>query len=175
MDGILSWWDGVELWLSGLGFVFQGFNLLPRMSLQDNVALPLVYAGVDRETRQAKARELLAKVGLGKYAESLPNRISGGQQQRVAIARALMMDPAVLLFDEPTAALDPEITKEVADIIRKLGETGITQVVVTHEVEFARRVATQLIYLEQGEIVEMGPASHFAAPQTRRFAEFLQH
>jgi arginine transport system ATP-binding protein len=131
--------------------------------------------GQSRQEAADKAGYLLAQLRLSDKRDAWPLSLSGGQQQRVAIARALMMDPAVLLFDEPTAALDPEITKEVADIIRKLGDTGITQVVVTHEVEFARRVATQVIYLEQGQIVEMGDAKRFAEPQTQRFAEFLQH
>lgn len=159
-----------------VGMVFQQYHLWPHLNVLDNLLeAPMKVLGMNRSEAADKAGYLLAQLKLADKRTAWPLSLSGGQQQRVAIARALMMDPAVLLFDEPTAALDPEITKEVADIIRKLGETGITQVVVTHEVEFARRVATQLIYLEQGEIVEMGPASHFAAPQTRRFAEFLQH
>ncbi|MFC3912697.1 ATP-binding cassette domain-containing protein [Pseudaeromonas sharmana] len=159
-----------------VGMVFQQYHLWPHLSVMENLLeAPMKVLGLSRSEARDKAGYLLAQLKLAEKCDAWPLSLSGGQQQRVAIARALMMDPAVLLFDEPTAALDPEITKEVADIIRKLGDTGITQVVVTHEVEFARRVATQLIYLEQGEIVEMGPASHFAQPQTRRFAEFLQH
>ena len=135
-----------------LGFVFQGFNLLPRMSLQDNVALPLVYAGVDRETRQAKARELLAKVGLGKYAESLPSRISGGQQQRVAIARALVNQPRLILADEPTGNLDSHTSEEIMRLFEELNGEGITIVLVTHEPEIAAHCKRQVRFLD-GQIV----------------------
>ena len=135
-----------------LGFVFQGFNLLPRMSLQDNVALPLVYAGVDRETRQAKARELLAKVGLGKYAESLPNRISGGQQQRVAIARALVNQPRLILADEPTGNLDSHTSEEIMHLFEELNGEGITIVLVTHEPDIAAHCKRQVRFLD-GQIV----------------------
>ena len=135
-----------------LGFVFQGFNLLPRMSLQDNVALPLVYAGVDREARQAKARELLAKVGLGKYAESLPNRISGGQQQRVAIARALVNQPRLILADEPTGNLDSHTSEEIMRLFEELNGEGITIVLVTHEPDIAAHCKRQVRFLD-GQIV----------------------
>ncbi len=135
-----------------LGFVFQGFNLLPRMSLQDNVALPLVYAGLDRETRQARARELLAKVGLGKYAESLPNRISGGQQQRVAIARALVNTPRLILADEPTGNLDSHTSEEIMRLFEELNGEGITIVLVTHEPDIAAHCKRQVRFLD-GQIV----------------------
>ncbi len=135
-----------------LGFVFQGFNLLPRMSLQDNVALPLVYAGVDRETRRTKARELLTKVGLGKYAESLPNRISGGQQQRVAIARALVNEPRLILADEPTGNLDSHTSEEIMRLFEELNSEGITIVLVTHEPDIAAHCKRQVRFLD-GQIV----------------------
>ena len=135
-----------------LGFVFQGFNLLPRMSLQDNVALPLVYAGDDKETRRAKARELLGKVGLGQYAESLPNRISGGQQQRVAIARALVNSPRLILADEPTGNLDSHTSEEIMRLFGKLNAEGITIVLVTHENDIAAHAKRQVKFLD-GEIV----------------------
>jgi putative ABC transport system ATP-binding protein len=135
-----------------LGFVFQGFNLLPRMSLQDNVALPLVYAGVDRDTRREKARELLAKVGLGKYAESLPNRISGGQQQRVAIARALVNSPHLILADEPTGNLDSHTSEEIMRLFEELNGEGITIVLVTHEPDIAAHCKRQVRFLD-GQIV----------------------
>ena len=135
-----------------LGFVFQGFNLLPRMSLQDNVALPLVYAGVDREKRQAKAREMLAKVGLGKYAESLPNRISGGQQQRVAIARALVNDPSLILADEPTGNLDSHTSEEIMRLFKELNDEGITIVLVTHEPDIAAHCKRQVRFRD-GQLV----------------------
>ena len=135
-----------------LGFVFQGFNLLPRMSLQDNVALPLVYAGADKEARRAKARELLGKVGLGQYAESLPNRISGGQQQRVAIARALVNSPRLILADEPTGNLDSHTSEEIMRLFGKLNAEGITIVLVTHENDIAAHAKRQVKFLD-GEIV----------------------
>ncbi len=135
-----------------LGFVFQGFNLLPRMSLQDNVALPLVYAGLDRETRRERARALLAKVGLGQYAESLPNRISGGQQQRVAIARALVNRPRLILADEPTGNLDSHTSEEIMRLFEALNDEGITIVLVTHEPDIAAHCKRQVRFLD-GQIV----------------------
>ena len=135
-----------------LGFVFQGFNLLPRMSLQDNVALPLVYAAVDKESRRAAAREMLDKVGLGKYAESLPNRISGGQQQRVAIARALVNKPRLILADEPTGNLDSHTSEEIMRLFSDLNAEGITIVLVTHEADVAAHAKRQVRFLD-GEIV----------------------
>ena len=135
-----------------LGFVFQGFNLLPRMSLQDNVALPLVYAGIDRETRRARARELLTRVGLGKYAESLPSRISGGQQQRVAIARALVNKPHLILADEPTGNLDSHTSEEIMRLFGELNAEGITIVLVTHEPDIAEHCKRQVRFLD-GQIV----------------------
>ena len=135
-----------------LGFVFQGFNLLPRMSLQDNVALPLVYAGVDKETRRAAAREMLDKVGLGKYADSLPSRISGGQQQRVAIARALVNKPHLILADEPTGNLDSHTSEEIMALFGELNREGITVVLVTHEPDIAAHAKRQVRFLD-GHIV----------------------
>ncbi len=135
-----------------LGFVFQGFNLLPRMSLQDNVALPLVYAGLDKETRRAKARELLDRVGLSKYAESLPNRISGGQQQRVAIARALVNEPRLILADEPTGNLDSHTSEEIMRLFDELNADGITIVLVTHEQDIAAHAKRQVRFLD-GQLV----------------------
>ncbi len=135
-----------------LGFVFQGFNLLPRMSLQDNVALPLVYAAVDKESRRAAAREMLDKVGLGKYAESLPNRISGGQQQRVAIARALVNKPRLILADEPTGNLDSHTSEEIMALFGELNHEGITVVIVTHEPDIAAHARRQVRFLD-GHIV----------------------
>lgn len=131
-----------------LGFVFQGFNLLPRMTLQDNVALPLVYAGVDKETRRARASALLERVGLGKYAQSLPNRISGGQQQRVAIARALVNQPRLILADEPTGNLDSHTSEEIMRLFAELNEDGITIVLVTHEPDIAAHARRQVRFLD---------------------------
>lgn len=127
-----------------LGFVFQGFNLLPRMSLQDNVALPLVYAGVDKASRRARARVLLERVGLGQYADSLPNRISGGQQQRVAIARALVNQPRLILADEPTGNLDSQTSEDIMALFDSLNRDGITIVLVTHELDIAQHARRQV-------------------------------
>lgn len=135
-----------------LGFVFQGFNLLPRMSLVDNVALPLVYAGVDKETRRARARVLLERVGLAAYADSLPNRISGGQQQRVAIARALVNQPGLILADEPTGNLDSHTSEEIMRLFGELNADGITIVLVTHEPDIAEHARRQVRFLD-GHIV----------------------
>jgi putative ABC transport system ATP-binding protein len=140
-----------------LGFVFQGFNLMARSSLEDNVALPLVYAGVSRSDRNLRAREMLAKVGLEGYARSLPNRISGGQQQRVAIARALVGQPAVVLADEPTGNLDSTTSAEIMRLFERLNhEEGVTLIVVTHEQDIAAW-AKRLVVLKDGLIQYDGP------------------
>ncbi len=135
-----------------LGFVFQGFNLLPRMSLADNVALPLVYAGLGREARRARAQALLDKVGVGRYADSLPARISGGQQQRVAIARALVNAPRVLLADEPTGNLDSHTSEEIMRLFGELNAEGLTVVLVTHEADVAAHARRQVRFRD-GRIV----------------------
>ncbi len=141
-----------------VGMVFQQYNLWPHLTVMENlIEAPVKLLGMSKAAAMEKGGYLLAQLQLADKRDAWPARLSGGQQQRVAIARTLMMDPQVLLFDEPTAALDPEITKEVAEIIRNLGQTGITQVVVTHEVEFARKVASQVIYLEKGRIIEAAP------------------
>jgi putative ABC transport system ATP-binding protein len=139
-----------------IGFVFQGFNLLPRMSLEDNVALPLVYAGVDVASRRARAREMLERVGLGGYASSLPNRISGGQQQRVAIARALVNRPRLILADEPTGNLDSHTSEEIMALFDALNREGITIVLVTHEQDIAQHAKRQVRFLD-GRIVSDAP------------------
>jgi len=135
-----------------LGFVFQGFNLLPRMSLLDNVALPLVYAGAGRDERRAAARAVLDKVGLGQYADSLPSRISGGQQQRVAVARALVNKPRLILADEPTGNLDSHTSEEIMALFGELNREGITIVLVTHESDIAAHARRQVRFLD-GQIV----------------------
>jgi putative ABC transport system ATP-binding protein len=127
-----------------IGFVFQGFNLLPRINLEDNVALPLVYANVDKAERQSRARQQLAKVGLDRYARSLPNHISGGQQQRVAIARALVSSPALILADEPTGNLDSGTSEEIMALFEALNREGITIVIVTHEADVAAHAKRQV-------------------------------
>ena len=144
-----------------IGFVFQGFNLLPRATVAENVALPLVYAGIGRETRERKAMDLLAKVDLAAFAHSTPNRISGGQQQRVAIARAMINDPRLILADEPTGNLDMKTSHEVMDVFTRLNEDGITIVLVTHESDIAA-YAKRLIRFVDGRIIHDGAASRGA-------------
>ncbi len=136
-----------------IGFVFQGFNLLARSNLLDNVALPLVYAGIGKTERHAKARKLLEKVGLGKYLDSLPNQISGGQQQRVAIARALINQPRLILADEPTGNLDSVTSEEIMELFDELNHDGITIVLVTHEQNIAEHASRQIRFLD-GRIVQ---------------------
>ncbi len=147
-----------------IGFVFQGFNLLPRANLEDNVGLPLIYSGTGRAARTARAREMLAKVGLGQYGRSLPNQISGGQQQRVAIARALINHPKLILADEPTGNLDTHTSGEIMALFSELNQRdGITIVLVTHEPDIAT-YAQRLVRLSDGRIIYDGPVEH-AAPQ----------
>ena len=161
---------------SHVGMVFQHFELFPHLSIIDNLTLAQVKVlNRDKASARKKGLKLLERVGLAAHAEKYPAQLSGGQQQRVAIARALMMEPAVLLFDEPTAALDPEITAQIVSIIRELAETNITQVIVTHEVEVARKTASRVVYMENGYIVEQGDASCFANPQTDAFKNYLSH
>ena len=146
-----------------IGFVFQGFNLLPRMSLEDNVALPLVYSGIEREVRQAKAREMLARVGLGNYAKSLPSRISGGQQQRVAIARALVNSPRLILADEPTGNLDSQTSEEIMALFETLNQEGITIVLVTHENDIAAHAGRQVRFLDGHIVSDLATQAHASA------------
>ncbi|WP_019933156.1 ATP-binding cassette domain-containing protein [Oceanimonas smirnovii] len=165
-----------QLLRSKVGMVFQQYHLWPHLTVEQNLLeAPCKVLGMSKAEAQQKAVQLLTQLKLADKRHAWPGALSGGQQQRVAIARALMMNPDVLLFDEPTAALDPEITKEVAEIILQLRKTGITQVIVTHEVNFARRVATRVAYLEQGKLVEYGDAGLLDHPQTQRLAEFLTH
>jgi len=146
-----------------IGFVFQGFNLLPRMNLQDNVALPLVYAGSDRETRRARARTLLDRVGLAAYADSLPSRISGGQQQRVAIARALVNQPSLILADEPTGNLDSHTSEEIMALFGELNREGITIVLVTHENDIAAHAGRQVRFLDGHIVSDVATPTHGVA------------
>lgn len=159
-----------------VGMVFQQYNLWPHLTVIENlIEAPKKVLGLDDATAKTQALDLLKRLRLEKFADRFPLHLSGGQQQRVAIARALMMKPQVLLFDEPTAALDPEITAQVVGIIKELQQTGITQVIVTHEVAVARKVATKVVYMEQGYIVEMGDASCFENPKTEQFKQYLSH
>jgi putative ABC transport system ATP-binding protein len=145
-----------------IGFVFQGFNLLPRMSLLENVALPLIYSGVKREERKHRAHEMLTKVGLEKYCDSMPNKISGGQQQRVAIARALINQPHLLLADEPTGNLDSHTSEEVMSLFESLNREGITIVLVTHEPDIAQHAKRQVRFFD-GRIVSDHATQHEVA------------
>ena len=159
-----------------VGIVFQQYNLWPHFTVLENlIEAPCKVLGLSKPEAIARAEKLLTRLQLLPFAKRYPLQLSGGQQQRVAIARALMMEPDVLLFDEPTAALDPEITAQVVEIIKELSGTGITQVIVTHEVDFAKKTASQLIYMEQGRIIEQGDASHFRHPKTDAFAHYLSH
>lgn len=159
-----------------VGMVFQQYNLWPHLTVIENlIEAPIRVLGVAKAEAIEQASEILATLQLADKADAWPLQLSGGQQQRVAIARALMMKPEVLLFDEPTAALDPEITNQVVKIISGLSDTGITQVVVTHEVDFAKKIASHVLYLEKGHIVEHGTKQAFSEPQTRAFAEYLKH
>jgi glutamate/aspartate transport system ATP-binding protein len=158
-----------------IGMVFQNFELYPHLSALDNICLaPRVVLKRKRDEAEARARSLLARVGLTDHASKFPAQLSGGQQQRVAIARALAMDPVVMLFDEPTSALDPEMIKEVLDVISDLARDGMTMIVVTHEMGFARRVADRITFMDAGEIVETRPPeAFFTAPESDRARAFL--
>lgn len=159
-----------------VGMVFQQYHLWNHLTvLQNLIEAPMKVLGLSKAEATERAKGLLARLRLSEFAERFPLQLSGGQQQRVAIARALMMQPEVLLFDEPTAALDPEITAQVVDIIKELQETGITQVIVTHEVGVARKVASQVVYMEKGKIIEQGDAGCFEQPQTPEFEHYLSH
>ncbi|KXK17632.1 MAG: ABC transporter [Chloroflexi bacterium OLB15] len=158
-----------------IGMVFQQFNLFPHLTVLQNVMLaPTNVRRWSKEKAEAKARELLERVGIPEQAEKYPGQLSGGQQQRVAIARALAMEPKIMLFDEPTSALDPEMIKEVLDVMQELAKSGMTMVVVTHEMGFAREVADRVLFFDQGRIVESGtPEALFDNPQHPRTKMFL--
>ncbi len=159
-----------------IGMVFQRFNLFPHLTaLQNIMEAPIQVKHVPREEAERRARDLLAKVGLADKADAYPARLSGGQQQRVAIARALAMDPKLMLFDEATSALDPELVGEVLKVMRQLADEGMTMVVVTHEMGFARDVADRVIFMADGGIVEEGkPADIFSNPRQERTRSFLR-
>ena len=160
-----------------MGMVFQNFELFPHKSALDNVAIgPITVLGMSEEKARERAMNLLEKVGLANKAGNFPSGLSGGQQQRVAIARALAMEPEVMLFDEPTSALDPETIGEVLSVMKRLAEEGMTMVVVTHEMTFARRVANWVVVFDHGKVVEQGPPEQiFEAPACERTRDFLGH
>ena len=175
LDGeVVSGRARTQLSRSRMGMVFQSYDLFPNMSVIDNVTLaPTLVRGVDAATAQEKARALLDRVGLADRAEAWPTTLSGGQQQRVAICRALAMDPEVLLLDEVTAALDPEMVHEVLQVVLELADEGLTMLIVTHEMSFARAIADRVIMLDGGHIVEEGGPEFFEHPKTERARAFL--
>lgn len=158
-----------------LGMVFQSFNLFPHMTVLDNLTLaPIKVKGISKEEAEKKAYDLLKTVGLEDKAQAYPRALSGGQKQRVAIARALAMDPEVMLFDEPTSALDPEMVGEVLAVMKDLADKGMTMVIVTHEMGFAKEVADRVLFMDQGIIMEQGePKALFESPQNERTKSFL--
>ncbi|WP_226774108.1 amino acid ABC transporter ATP-binding protein [Arthrobacter sp. ES1] len=158
-----------------IGMVFQRFNLFPHLTAVENITLaPIRVKGLSKSKATERARELLDRVGLGDRADAYPAHLSGGQQQRVAIARALAMDPKLMLFDEPTSALDPELVGEVLDVMKELARTGMTMIVVTHEMGFAREVADTLVFMDEGVVVEAGPPRQILSdPQHDRTKAFL--
>ncbi|CAH1042699.1 amino acid ABC transporter ATP-binding protein [Halomonas sp. TD01] len=158
-----------------VGMVFQQFNLFPHLSVRDNVTLaPMKVRGWSRQDAEDTAERLLERVGIADQADKYPSQLSGGQQQRVALARALAMEPRLMLFDEPTSALDPEMIGEVLDAMRELAKEGMTMVIVTHEMGFAREVADRVIFIHKGEIAEQGPPEQlFDTPQHERTQSFL--
>ena len=175
--------DGVELndrtagqIRRDVGMVFQQFNLFPHLSVLRNLTLgPMRVRSMTGAEAEAKAMEYLTRVRIPEQANKLPGQLSGGQQQRVAIARALCMEPRIMLFDEPTSALDPEMIAEVLDVMAELADSGMTMIVVTHEMGFAKRVADRMVFMDQGEIVETSPPEQFfSAPATERCQTFLQ-
>ena len=158
-----------------LGMVFQSFNLFPHMTVMDNITLaPIKVKGMSGEEEEVKAKQLLKTVGLEDKADSYPASLSGGQKQRVAIARALAMDPEIMLFDEPTSALDPEMVGEVLNVMKDLADNGMTMIIVTHEMGFAREVADRVLFIDEGVVMEQGtPAEIFGNPKNERTQNFL--
>lgn len=158
-----------------MGMVFQQFNLFPHLSIMDNITLaPMKVKKMSKQDATDRAKELLGKVGLLDKAEAYPAQLSGGQQQRIAIARALAMDPEIMLFDEPTSALDPEMVGEVLGVMKDLADAGMTMVVVTHEMGFAREVGSRVLFMDQGVVMEQGrPEDIFTNPQNERTKSFL--
>jgi len=172
--GSLSQEQVAYLRCHNVGYIFQAFNLIPVMTALENVSLPMVFAGLSKKEYEEKAAAKLEMVGLGDRQDHKPNELSGGQQQRVAIARSLCMNPKIMLFDEPTSALDPEMIKEVLDVMVELAATGMTMIVVSHEMGFAKTIADRVIFMDEGNIVEQNePFEFFNNPQHDRTKLFL--
>ena len=167
--------DSINAIRSEVGMVFQQFNLFPHLSILQNLTLgPMKARGMSKADADARAMEYLERVRIPDQAHKKPSELSGGQQQRVAIARSLCMEPKIMLFDEPTSALDPEMISEVLEVIVDLAEEGMTMIVVTHEMGFARRAADRMIFMDHGEVIETGtPIEFFEAPKTERCKQFL--
>ncbi|WP_019121614.1 amino acid ABC transporter ATP-binding protein [Brevibacillus massiliensis] len=174
-DGVYANQQGIKRITAKMGMVFQHFHLFPHLRVKENLELaPKLVKGEAADETARKCRELLQKIGLSDKADAYPSKLSGGQKQRVAIARALMMNPAIMLFDEPTSALDPELTGEVLQVIKQLAEEHMTMIVVTHEMGFAREVADNIIFMDNGEIIESGtPEQLFNNPASERTRTFL--
>ena len=176
VDGVRVTTENLAQMRARMAMVFQNFNLFSHLSVLDNITIaPVHVKGIAKDKSAAKAMELLKLVGLADKADAYPRSLSGGQKQRVAIARALAMDPEIILFDEPTSALDPEMVGEVLDVMKKLAEEGMTMLVVTHEMGFAREVADDVIFMADGQIVESGTAEQiFENPVCERTRDFLR-
>lgn len=176
VDGVRVTTENLAQMRARMAMVFQNFNLFSHLSVLDNITIaPVHVKGIAKDKAAAKAMELLKLVGLSDKADAYPRSLSGGQKQRVAIARALAMDPEIILFDEPTSALDPEMVGEVLDVMKKLAEEGMTMLVVTHEMGFAREVADDVIFMADGQIVESGTAEQiFENPVCERTRDFLR-
>ena len=176
LDGeVVSGRDRSQQARSRMGMVFQSYDLFPNMSVLDNVTLaPTLVRGANKAEAQERARRLLDRVGLADKADAMPTTLSGGQQQRVAICRALAMDPEVLLLDEVTAALDPEMVHEVLQVVLELADEGLTMLIVTHEMSFAQAIADRVVMLDGGHVVEEGGVDFFTHPQTERAQAFLR-
>ncbi|MDE1131198.1 MAG: amino acid ABC transporter ATP-binding protein [Ascidiaceihabitans sp.] len=168
--------DSLDKIRGTVGMVFQQFNLFPHLTVLENLTLgPRRVLGLSEDEAKARAMLYLERVQIPDQADKLPRQLSGGQQQRVAIARSLCMEPRIMLFDEPTSALDPEMIAEVLDVMTELATSGMTMIVVTHEMGFARRVADKMVFMDKGEIVEVGTAEDvFTAPKSDRFAAFIK-
>ena len=174
-EDILSGAVNMPRYHAKVGMVFQQFNLFAHMTVLQNVMLgPVDVLGVSKEEARGRAMDLLSRVGVAEQADKVPAQLSGGQQQRVAIARSLAMQPKAMLFDEPTSALDPEMINEVLEVMVRLAQQGMTMIVITHEMNFARRVADRVVFMADGQIVETGtPDEFFDHPQTKRAQDFL--